>query len=505
MLFNSYAFLLVFLPLVLLGFAWLSGRHQLATVLFLVVASFAFYAWSSPLGHVALLALSVLFNFGVGLALLSTKNPSLRSILLAIGIAVDLGLLGYFKYSGFFAAQFGELDFARGLLLPLGISFYTFTQIAYLVDVYRGQARGYELAPYALFATWFPHLIAGPILHHSEMTPQFATVFRRRIDWQLVLIGLSILTVGLAKKMLLADQAAPFADAVFDRAQLVPPTFAEAWVGALAYAGQIYFDFSGYTDMACGISLMFGIRLPLNFNSPYKAASIIDFWRRWHMTLSRFLRDYLYIPLGGNRHGVIRRGLNLMITMLLGGFWHGAGWTFVIWGGLHGIYLIANHAWRATRIPLPATLSIAITFFVTVIAWVFFRATDLASALAMLKSMTLANGLSLPGVLQGPLGAFAALGLRFDGVFANAMFPAGPAVITIGVMLAIIWLMPNSYEIFQDVDPMIVPKSASQIVTRPIVTLSWRPTWRWGIALGLLLAASFAKVGGESPFLYFRF
>ena len=240
-------------------------------------------------------------------------------------------------------------------LLPLGISFYTFTQIAYLADVYANKAQEYAPANYALFVTWFPHLIAGPIMHHREMMPQFATAFRAKIDPRLVLIGLSIFSVGLAKKVLLADQAAPFADAVFDRGALLPLTFAEAWVGALAYTMQIYFDFSGYSDMAIGLSLMFGVRLPVNFNSPYKSKSIIEFWRRWHMTLSRFLRDYVYIPLGGNRRGPVRRYANLMATMLIGGLWHGAGWTFVIWGALHGLYLMANHAWNAAggRLPKP--------------------------------------------------------------------------------------------------------------------------------------------------------
>jgi len=506
MLFNSYAFLLGFLPLALLGFAWLSGRYERATILFLVLASLAFYSWSSPWQHVALLVLSIAFNFAVGLALLSTKTAILRSMLLALGVTADLALLGYFKYSGFLLAEVAQFDFAQGLLLPLGISFYTFTQLAYLIDTYRGEARGRDFATYALFVTWFPHLIAGPILHHREMIPQFATVFRERVQWRLVLIGLAIVSVGLAKKVLLADQVAPFADAVFDRARLLPLTFAEAWTGALAYAMQIYFDFSGYIDMAIGLSLMFGVRIPLNFNSPYKAASIIDFWRRWNMTLSRFLRDYLYIPLGGNRRGVVRRGINLMVTMLLGGLWHGAGWTFVIWGGLHGVYLIVNHTWRATGINLPRAVCVALTFGATVVAWVFFRASDFSSALAMLRPMIFGHGLALPSSLASLLGPLDVIGLRFDGAFANALFPnVTPALATIGVMVAMVWFLPNTYEIFQQVRPAIAPAGDDRFVKEPAIAIKWQPGWRWGIAVGLLLGVSFTKLGGESPFLYFRF
>jgi hypothetical protein len=269
---------------------------------------------------------------------------------------------------------------------------------------------------------------------------------------------------------------------------------------------QIYFDFSGYIDMAIGLSLMFGVRIPLNFNSPYKAASIIDFWRRWNMTLSRFLRDYLYIPLGGNRRGVLRRGINLMITMLLGGLWHGAGWTFVIWGGLHGVYLIVNHTWRATGINLPKAVCVALTFGATVVAWVFFRASDFSSALAILRPMVFGHGLALPSWLASLLGPLDVIGLRFDDAFANALFPNAPAALaTVGVMVAMVWFLPNTYEIFQQVRPAIVPGGEDRVVKEPAIAIKWQPSWRWGIAVGLLLGVSFTKLGGESPFLYFRF
>jgi alginate O-acetyltransferase complex protein AlgI len=508
MLFNSYAFVLGFLPLTLGVFALLTRTHARDSAWFLVLASLAFYAWSSPWYHVGLLLLSIAFNFSIGLGLQRTTGAGARRSLLTFGVAVDLAVLGYFKYSDFFLAQVGFLAqigltrFGAETLLPLGISFYTFTQIAYLADAYANKAQEYAATNYALFVTWFPHLIAGPIMHHREMMPQFATAFRAKIDPQLVLVGLSIFSVGLAKKLLLADQAAPFADAVFDRSVLVPLTFAEAWVGALAYTMQIYFDFSGYTDMAIGLSLMFGVRLPVNFNSPYKSTSIIDFWRRWHMTLSRFLRDYVYIPLGGNRRGPFRRYANLMATMLIGGLWHGAGWTFVIWGGLHGLYLMANHAWRMTGRKLPRLVAAAVTFFAVVIAWVFFRASDFTAAFAVLRPMAFANGLALPSALAGPLESFEWLGLHFDGPFANKIFSARLALLTLGILLAAVWLLPNTQEIFRSARPALLPDDQPHMA---VPTLQWRPTWQWGCVLGLLFGASFSRLGGDSPFLYFRF
>ena len=266
--------------------------------------------------------------------------------MLTLGVAGDLLMLGIFKYAGFLAANLNAIfstGFTVNILLPVGISFYTFTQIAFLVDAYRGNVARYALPHYALFVTYFPHLIAGPILHHKDMIPQFERAEAKRPDPHLILCGLIIFAIGLFKKTCLADGIQPLVALAFGPNA---PTFDQAWIGALAYTFQLYFDFSGYSDMAIGISLMFGIFLPLNFNSPYKATSIIDFWRRWHMTLSQFLRDYLYIPLGGNRRGRVLRYVNLMITMLLGGLWHGAAWTFVVWGALHGAYLCINHAWN---------------------------------------------------------------------------------------------------------------------------------------------------------------
>jgi alginate O-acetyltransferase complex protein AlgI len=321
-------------------------------------------------------------------------RPGPRFFALTVGVAGDLVVLGTFKYAGFLAANLNAIfstGFTVDILLPVGISFYTFTQIAFLVDAYRGNVARYALPHYALFVTYFPHLIAGPILHHKDMIPQFERAATKRPDPHLILCGLIIFAIGLFKKTCLADGIQPLVALAFGPNS---PSFDQAWIGALAYTFQLYFDFSGYSDMAIGISLMFGIFLPLNFNSPYKATSIIDFWRRWHMTLSQFLRDYLYIPLGGNRHGRTLRYVNLMITMLLGGLWHGAAWTFVAWGALHGVYLCINHAWNnygpaiAPRFRGPANMAaFFLTFVSVVVAWVFFRAGSMSSALYVLSKM----------------------------------------------------------------------------------------------------------------------
>jgi alginate O-acetyltransferase complex protein AlgI len=394
MLFNSYSFIFLFLPVVLLGYFALGRAGNLAPVIWLALASLVFYSVSNW-QFVSLLLASVAFNYLIGLLLITQHLRALpRRAVLAAGVTCDLLLLGTFKYAGFLAANLDAM-FSTGLavniLLPVGISFYTFTQIAFLVDAYRGKVAHYGWPHYALFVGYFPHLIAGPILHHKDMIPQFEAACSKRPNPHLMLCGLIIFGFGLFKKTALADGIQPLVSLAFGP---VTPSFDHAWIGALAYTFQLYFDFSGYCDMAIGISLMFGIFLPLNFNSPYKARNIIDFWRRWHITLSQFLRDYLYIPLGGNRHGRTLRYLNLMITMVLGGLWHGAAWTFVIWGALHGIYLCINHVWvshgpaiapRFKR--LADTAAFILTFVAVVVAWVLFRADSMASALLVLSKM----------------------------------------------------------------------------------------------------------------------
>src|SRR5215475_3056143 len=359
MLFNSAQFIFVFLPIVLSVFFLLGRlREQMLAVMWLVAASLVFYGFDDPYRLLPLILGSIAFNFFVGRMLLRSQNRAL----LAIGIGGDLLLLGYFKYAGFLVET---LNAVTGIALPkpnidlpIGISFFTFTQIAFLVDAYRGEAREYEPFHYTLFVSFFPHLIAGPIYHHKEIMPQFHLQENFRFGISNFGLGLTWFALGLAKKILFADVVAQYATPIFNAAAAGQAVgLVDSWIGACGFGLQLYYDFSGYSDMAIGLALMIGVRLPLNFDSPYKALSLIDFWRRWHMTLSRFLRDYLYIPLGGNRKGPRRRYINLLVTMLLGGLWHGAAWTFVIWGAIHGFGLVVNHAWNKVaesyRLSLP--------------------------------------------------------------------------------------------------------------------------------------------------------
>lgn len=386
MLFNSFEFLFIFLPAALLAFFMLgrlSGRHAIAG---LAIASLAFYSYWD-IRFLPILILSILFNYVMALWIAASQSK--RKAILTAAVAGNLSTLYFYKYLDFSIISLNIVIDTQiplqQLILPLGISFFTFTQIAYLVDVYQRKAETSRFVDYVLFVTYFPHLIAGPILHHAQMMPQFGDKKVLRFNSSNFSTGLVFLTIGLVKKIIIADHFAAFASPIFAINDLSGMGAHEAWIGALTYTMQLYFDFSGYCDMAIGISLMFNINLPLNFASPYKATNIIEFWRRWHMTLSQFLRDYLYIPLGGNRYGKLRRYINLFLTMFLGGLWHGANWTFVIWGCLHGLYLIINHGFIALRqrfnLPsIPAPIALAITFFVVVIAWVPFRADSIHQA-----------------------------------------------------------------------------------------------------------------------------
>ena len=478
MLFNSYPFIFVFLPIVLAGYFWLGRSGNLAPVVWLALASLVFYSVSNW-QFVGLLLGSVAFNYLIGWLLIAKQlRAATRFAVLTVGVAGDLLVLGTFKYAGFFAANLNALfstGFVVNILLPVGISFYTFTQIAFLVDAWRGNVARYGLPHYALFVTYFPHLIAGPILHHKDMIPQFESARTKRPDQHLILCGLIIFAIGLFKKTCLADGIQPLVAPAFGANY---PSFDQAWIGALAYTFQLYFDFSGYSDMAIGISLMFGIFLPLNFNSPYKATSIIDFWRRWHITLSQFLRDYLYIPLGGNRHGRVLRYVNLMITMLLGGLWHGAAWTFVVWGALHGAYLCVNHAWsnygpavapRFARVANAAAF--ILTFVSVVVAWVFFRADSISSATFVLSRMADPTN-SVFG----------------RGEMANAMF--------IAVYAAIAWGAPNTQEIMSyDHKNRVVGENLNGWLRRPGFLYAAAATLAFGV-LG---------ISQHSEFIYFRF
>ena len=522
MLFNSYEFITIFLPVTLVGF-FLLGRYgnSISAIVWLISASLFFYGWWNPI-YLVLLIGSILVNYAIGSHLTARAGiASLsRRAMLVTGIAFDLGLLGYFKYMNFFVDNVNaviDVSFhLERIILPLAISFFTFQQITYLVDSYRNYTRTYSFLHYVLFVTFFPQLIAGPIVHHSEMMPQFlrpdSFVFRHRN----LAIGLTIFAIGLFKKVVIADNVAVYATPVFDAARDgTVLTFFEAWGGALAYTFQLYFDFSGYSDMAIGLARLFGIRLPLNFSSPYKATNIIDFWRRWHMTLSRFLRDYVYIPLGGSRRGKPLRYVNLLATMLLGGLWHGAGWTFVVWGGLHGVYLVVNHGWHRImghrQGSAPATAwgrwcARLVTFLVVVIAWVFFRAETFPAAIRILDGMAGGNGFWLPeGYLAyvGPLGSVLTdWGWRFE---ANGgLFAGAPQILWILVLFFAVWFLPNTQEIMRRYRPAL-GSAATHEIGRLQGMLRWRPTAPIAAATALVLLVSLLSLNRVSEFLYFQF
>ncbi len=400
MLFNSYEFIFLFLPITFFIYFYLNSKRLIEVAKgFLVFSSLFFYAYWE-IKYLPIILVSMLFNFVIGTTLSRYDNKknkktfSKKSILI-FGIVANVSLLGYFKYVDFFIENFNlftgsDIELLH-LLLPLAISFFTFQQIAYLVDSYRNETKEYDFLNYALFVTFFPQLIAGPIVHHKEMMPQFANIRNKVKNHRNIALGFFIFSMGLFKKVVIADNFAKWANTGFDVATTL--NFFEAWATSLSYTFQLYFDFSGYTDMAIGIALLFNIKLPINFNSPYKALDIQDFWRRWHITLSRFLRDYIYIPLGGNRKGATRTYVNLLATFVIGGFWHGAGWTFIFWGFLHGVALAIHRLWQTFNIKLPKVIAWLITFNFVNIAWVFFRAKEWDDAVKVLKGMIGLSGL----------------------------------------------------------------------------------------------------------------
>ena len=394
MLFNSYEFIFAFLPITLFVYFYLNNKRLIIVARgFLVFSSLFFYSWWN-ITYLPLILTSMLFNYVIGTSLNKESEERnsykfSKKSLLSFGIVSNLALLGYFKYSDFFLENlnftFGSNINLLHLALPLAISFFTFQQISYLVDSYRQETKEYDFLNYALFVTFFPQLIAGPIVHHKEMMPQFANSRNKVRNYKNIVTGLFIFSIGLFKKVVIADTFSVWATQGFDVATTL--NLFEAWATSLSYTFQLYFDFSGYTDMAIGVALLFNIKLPINFNSPYKATTIQDFWRRWHITLSRFLRDYIYIPLGGNRKGEVRTYSNLLVTFILGGIWHGAGWTFVFWGFLHGMALVIHRAWSKLGFKLWSWLAWFITFNFINIAWVFFRAKEWDDAIKVLNGM----------------------------------------------------------------------------------------------------------------------
>ncbi len=503
MLFNSFVFLLVFLPLVLIAFyasrSWVSARASLTV---LVIASLIFYGYWNPI-YVILLLFSICFNFSIG-RILSGDDHWKRRAFFIFGISVNLALLAYFKYANFFIDNvnyvFGLHWEVGTIILPLAISFYTFTQIAYLVDAWRGKAKEYNFLHYCLFITFFPHLIAGPILHHKEMMPQCIRMAEHPELTPNFAAGLSLFIIGLFKKVVIADNFAVYVGGFYNNMRDGAIYNGDAWVAALSYHFQIYFDFSGYSDMAIGLGLLFGIVLPVNFNSPYKSFSIIDFWRRWHITLSRFLRDYLYISLGGNQKGSARRYLNLAATMLIGGLWHGAAWTFLIWGGLHASYLVVNHGWQALCKRFEITylqqnrlylgLSLLVTTIAVVVAWVYFRAPDIKTANQTVLAMF---GAGQDGLSQSYAGYISNNGFSsfFKSLSGVQISPTLSMALFFLVASLFTLFLPNAAQLFS----LIENKSR----------LEWKPNLVWAVSLGVLLCCSLMGMFGVSEFIYYQF
>jgi alginate O-acetyltransferase complex protein AlgI len=457
----------------------------MAATAWLVFASLFFYGWWN-VKYVALIVGSIIFNFAVGTGLRTAvtgdATSAQRKSILVFGIVLDLVLLGYFKYMDFFITNVNTLSGwhleLQKIILPLGISFFTFTQIAFLVDSYYGKVKEYDFLRYSLFVTFFPHLLAGPIIHHKEMMPQFASLRNRVLSYRNLSLGLYLFFIGLFKKIVIADQLSPIANFGFDKMSSL--TLIEAWVTSLSYTIQLYFDFSAYTDMALGASLMFNIRLPFNFNSPYKATDIADFWRRWHMTLSRFLRDYVYIPLGGNRAGDVRTYGNLMATFVVGGIWHGAGWTFVFWGFLHGAGTVIHRIWQKLNIRMHRVLAWFLTFNFVNIAWVFFRAKTWDDAIKVLAGMFGMNGVKFWNSFK-KIGFLKEKGITF-GPMAYDIVNKRALELTI-LLLIIIVTARNSDEIMQ----------------------RFKPSWKTALFAIIVSAYALLSMNKVTEFLYFNF
>jgi alginate O-acetyltransferase complex protein AlgI len=491
MLFSSWKFILVFLPLVLGVYFGLIGRRLVtAARVWLVLASLYFYAYWDP-RYLPLLLASIGVNFALGTRLArmhAEPDAAPRKRLLVAGIAANLLLLGYYKYTDFVLANLGGVLGAgfepQGIVLPLAISFFTFTQIAYLVDSYRGETAGYDLLGYTLFVSYFPHLIAGPIVHHRDLLPQFASRRALVLSWPNMQRGLALFAIGLFKKVAIADTFAVWADAGFDGSG--PLDFFAAWGASLSYTFQLYFDFSGYCDMALGASLLFNLWLPINFASPYQALDIRDFWRRWHVTLGRFLRDYLYIPLGGNRGSDAHTARNLMLTFTLAGLWHGATWMFVLWGALHGAALVVHRTWQRFGTPLPRPAAWLLTFGFVNLAWVVFRAETPDAALRVFGGM-----LDLASALDQTAAAIPTWGLAWAGWLADPLLRALPAglVATLPTYAALLFGFA-----------LLAGRSSTELSTAP-------PTLPTVVSGSLLLCAGiYVTLAAKSQvFLYFNF
>lgn len=533
MLFNSYDFIFFFLPITLGSFWLLSGFQKCSFVVgWLILVSLYFYSvWNASFLFLLLANVSVNWLVGEGFIylrrdLLGDKNVANRvRLLLILGVTFNLGFLGYFKYINFFIDTVNNLglnlETISGLILPLGISFYTFEQISYLASVASGKSEHYDFPRFLLFVVFFPHLIAGPILSADELIPQFQKL-NFRFDVRNLAIGFTLFSFGLFKKAVIADSVAVFSTPVFQAAdQGEAISFLVAWQASIAYTLQLYFDFSGYSDMAIGLSKMVNIKLPMNFFSPYKAISIGDFWRRWHISLGRFLRDYIYIPLGGSRTGEVRRYANLLITMLLGGLWHGANWTFILWGMLHGVYLCIDHAWKrflkqkglAFESRYHYWLARMLTFLAVIVSWVLFRAETLSGAGRILAGMFGGNGLILPEKFVDKLGYLSHFGVQFGTL--NSYFNVNGSTLQLlvgnvdGLFLLLLVLgfalfLPNLYQ-FMIHEPVALD-IYNHLPRHKPAWYAWRPTFGYAFLTSVVfvIALIFSSIG-VSEFLYFQF
>lgn len=452
MLFNSQLFILLYLPITLMVFLFLSRRaSNTTTLVWLVMASFFFYGWWNP-NYVPLLAGSILVNFLLARMMVHSRRKShQRYTLLTIGVVFNLGLLGYFKYANFLLDSFGEIVGTNFILttitLPLAISFYTFQQISYLVDVWRNKGREYDLLRYAAYVTFFPQLIAGPIIRHHELIPQFDLDPLRDGVWERIGRGVVLFCIGLVKKVLIADSLAGIVDPAFATAAGQGALdFTSAWLAALAFTWQIYFDFSGYSDMAIGLGLMFGLTLPVNFNAPYSANCVREFWQRWHMTLSRFLRDYLFVPLARNKRLPHPRILAILVTMFLAGLWHGAAWTFAIWGLAHGVGLLVNTVFTKSGWHLPRGMGWLLTMIFWVEAAVLFRADSFTAATVLWRGMHDLSGVVAPMdwgdmALVVVAGVIAILGPTSQEVSLERLVPKQTLAIAVGIVVTVMLVL----------------------------------------------------------------
>ncbi|MBK5275011.1 MAG: MBOAT family protein [Desulfuromonadales bacterium] len=489
MLFNSYEFIFLFLPVTLVIYFLLNKiRLTVASNAWLLFASLVFYSWWN-VKYLPLILVSILFNYTIGYLLVEHGSIKKQTIskkgIFFFGLIGNLAFLGYFKYMDFFIGNLNTLFSADlpllQIVLPLGISFFTITQIAFLVDCYEGLVEDRRLLSYSLFVTFFPHLLAGPILHHKEMMPQFEAVRNKVLNYKNLSLGLFLFFVGLFKKVIIADELSRSVKLGFDSAASL--NMVEAWVTSLSYTLQLYFDFSGYSDMAVGVGLLFNIVLPINFNSPYKATNIIDFWKRWHMSLTTFITTYLYAPIVRSFRKITfaKSMLATFLAMFIAGIWHGAGWTFVIWGALHGGALVVNHLWKRRKLKLPPLLGWLITFNFVNAGFVFFRAKSVGDAVNVLRGMVGVNGV-LPRTIAKFTFSELGHGNFWKLLLAN-LKTNDKAIWMLIVILVFTLTCKNSIELEQ----------------------SFKPSWKTLVFLVAISLYTLSNMNKVSEFLYFRF